>query len=163
VTESLTPECIVPPTQYAYELVITVPGDPVPWAAKAVNRKTGNRFISARQAEATGRILAAIERTTNDSFPADIPLLLCCEFYVRRPKYHYGTGKNAGAIKPRYIDARPTGKPDLSNLVKLLEDGLVLGSVVPDDDQVVYLEAQKFFTYRREEQPRSVARLRLAS
>src|SRR6266511_2538487 len=89
---------------------ITVPGEPVPWTGKAVNRKTGNRFIPARQAEATGRILAAIERVTDESFPADTPLVLVCEFYVRRPKAHYGTGSNAQMVKPRFLNARPMGR-----------------------------------------------------
>jgi Holliday junction resolvase RusA-like endonuclease len=54
----------------------------------------------------------------------------------------------------------PTGKPDLSNLLKMVEDCLVLAQVMPDDDQVVRLgECQKLYVPFGE-QPRSVIRIR---
>lgn len=147
---------------HATEIVVSVPGDPVPWAGKQTNRKTGNRFIPGRQADATGRVLAAAGKRFEEHgpLPAGTPLSLDCEFFIRRPKGHYGTGRNAGTIKPAFVDAEPTGRPDLSNLVKLIEDGIVLAGLVPDDDQVVAISARKVYTGSREEQPRSVARLR---
>ena len=65
-----------------------------------------------------------------------MPLLIEATFYVARPKVHYGTGRNAGILKassPRY----PTGRPDYSNLVKLIKDALTLSGVLPDDDQII--------------------------
>jgi hypothetical protein len=46
--------------------------------------------------------------------------------------------------------------------VKLLEDGLVLSSILPDDDQIVgfYLPFGKFYTETPEEQPRSECRIK---
>ena len=147
------------------ELTLTIPGEPVPWAAKQTSRKTGHRYIPARQEEATGRVIRAVQEALQRGVPgflADEPLELSAFFYVKRPKRHYGTGKNSRTIKPAFVDARPTGKPDLSNLTKLLEDGLVLGGLLPDDDQIVgfYHGPKKFYTSTLEELPRTVARIR---
>lgn len=146
-------------------LTLVIPGPPVPWAAKATNQRTGNRFIPSRQADATGRVIWAatqlIERG-HSPFVSGEPLALSAEFYVKRPKYHYGTGRNAGVLKGQYVDARPTGKPDLSNLVKLVEDGMVLAGLLPDDDQIVEFlppGPRKLYTRRLDEQPRSVIRI----
>lgn len=145
------------------ERVLVIPGPPVPWAPKQTNRKTGSRFIAPRQEEAIGRTLDAIARhNLVHAFKLEEPVLLSAEFYVGRPKGHYGTGRNANTIKPQFVDRYPTGRPDLSNLVKLVEDAMVLGEVLPDDDQIVgfYLPLQKRYTQSREEQPRSVIRLK---
>jgi crossover junction endodeoxyribonuclease RusA len=145
------------------ERTLVVPGDPVPWAEKQTNRKSGSRFIAPRQEEAIGRALDAIDRANlRHVFKLDEPLLLSAEFYVNRPKYHYGTGKNANTIKPAFADKLPTGRPDFSNLIKLIEDAMVLGEVLPDDDQIVgfYLPLRKVYTRSREERPRSVIRVK---
>lgn len=145
------------------EFKLTIPGPPVPWAPKQTNRKSGSRFIAPRQEEAIGRVLGAIERAgLVHAFKLEEPLLLSAEFHVARPKGHYGTGRNANLIKPQFADKLPTGRPDLSNLVKLVEDAMVLGEVLPDDDQIVgfYEPLRKVYTRSLEEQPRSVIRLK---
>lgn len=150
------------------EITLTIPGPPVPWAPKRTNMRTGNRFIPSRQEEATGRVIRiaqeAMERGLLPILAGD-PIELSAVFYVKRPKGHYGTGRNAREIKERFVDARPTGKPDLSNNIKLVEDGLVLAGLLPDDDQIVgfYTPLGKFYTQLPEEQPRSVVRIRSAS
>lgn len=127
------------PSVYEEALEITVYGDPVPWAAQARVQKTGFRFTPARQTQAVGRIIAAVRSRELEPLPAGQPVLLAAEFVVKRPKGHYGSGRNAGKIKEAYRDAWPTGRPDLSNLLKLLEDALVQSNLLPDDDQVVQL------------------------
>lgn len=146
------------------ELVFVIPGDPVPWTPTKQNRRTGSRFLPARQEEAIARNVAFInERLGGDDhdlvFAQAVPLSLDCTFYVKRNKDHYGTGRNAGLLKdwaPKY----PTGKPDLSNLKKMIEDCLVLARVLPDDDQVVEGEECKLYVAYGE-QPRSVIRIRV--
>lgn len=150
------------------ELVLTIPGPPVPWAAKQTSRRTGARFIPARQEEATGRVIRVAQEAIERGVPgylAGEPLELSAEFFVKRPKGHYGTGRNFRTLKERFAGVRPTGKPDLSNLVKLVEDGLVLASLIPDDDQIVgfFNGPLKLYTESLEEQPRSVVRIRRAS
>lgn len=57
-------------------------------------------------------------------------------FYIERPKYHYGTGKNADKIKEQFLYARPTVKPDTTKLVRCAEDALT-GLAWHDDAQIV--------------------------
>ena len=148
------------------ELVFVIPGDPVPWTSTKRNQKSGNRFLPARQEEAIARGVSTIreqmQRDGVESFQADEPLMLSAEFYVRRLKGHFGTGRNARTVKTQFLGARPTGKPDFSNLLKMAEDCLVLAELIPDDDQIVALYAplRKVWTESREEQPRSVIRIR---
>lgn len=118
-----------------------IPGEPVPWTPTKQNRRTGNRFLPARQEAAIARNVAAINHALGGEshplvFEPDTPLLLSCVFWIARPKAHYGTGRNAGTLKDS-APARPTGRPDLSNLEKMIEDCLVLANVMLDDDQVV--------------------------
>jgi Holliday junction resolvase RusA-like endonuclease len=149
------------------EFVFAIPGDPVPWTATKQNRRTGNRFLPARQEEAIARNVAFINQRLGGEdhdlvFAKAVPLWLDCTFYVKRPKGHYGTGRNAGVLKdwtPEY----PTGKPDLSNLVKMVEDCLVLARVMADDDQVVEMSRPQKLYVRYGEQPRSVIRIRAVS
>lgn len=56
-------------------------------------------------------------------------------FFVRRPQGHYGTGGNAQRVKAS-APAYPAVKPDLTKLVRGLEDALT-GIVWRDDAQVV--------------------------
>lgn len=148
------------------ELVFAIPGEPVPWAATKRNQRSGNRFLPARQEEAIARNVAAINQQLGEFegtvFEAGVPLLLSCVFVVKRPKGHYGTGRNAAVLKD-WAPARPTGKPDLSNLGKMIEDCLVLARVMPDDDQVVGHYAPWGKIYRAYgEQSRLVAKIKAA-
>ena len=53
----------------------------------------------------------------------DGPLELRLAFYVRRPKSHYRTGKNAALLRDS-APAYPTIKPDLTKLTRAVEDAL---------------------------------------
>src|SRR6185437_3239525 len=108
------------------------------------------------------RVTQELIHACGQPFKADMPLAISATFYVKRPKGHFGTGRNADTIKPQFVDARPTGKPDLSNLLKLVEDGCKLGGLFPDDDQIVEVDQplRKVYTQTREEQPRSIVTVR---
>jgi Holliday junction resolvase RusA-like endonuclease len=144
------------------ELVFAIPGDPVPWTSTKQNRHTGNRFLPARQEGVIAHNVAFINQKLGGEdhdlvFAKAVPLSLDCTFYVKRNKGHYGTGRNAEVLKdwaPEY----PTGKPDRSNLEKMVEDCLVLARVMPDDDQVVRGKSCKLYVSLRE-QPRTVIRI----
>lgn len=70
---------------------------------------------------------------------------LGCEFVLPRPKAHYGTGANAGRIKPSYEKALHTVKPDLDKLMRAIGDALTLDKgdlaglprPIADDAQIV--------------------------
>lgn len=158
-------------TQAEFEIVL--PGEPVPWAEKQTSRRTGNRFFPKRQARAVKAHLRVLERFQALPFEPGEPLLLSAVFFVKRPDYHYGTGRNKWTLKPQYVDLRrPTGKPDLSNLVKLAEDSLVLAKMIPDDDQIVgfYPPFGKIYKHNagdggrgREAESRTVLRIKAAA
>lgn len=71
------------------------------------------------------------------------------EFRFARPNSHYGTGKNEGFVKPKFVDAPHGQKPDVTNLVKRLEDALT--DVIWADDRSVDLSvAAKTWHHRNE-------------
>lgn len=49
------------------------------------------------------------------------PLIVTMRFYVPRPKWHFGSGRNAGQIKPK-APAFPITKPDVLKLARGTED-----------------------------------------
>lgn len=139
-------------------IVLEIPGDPIPWAPKTSNPKSGMRFVPARQAAYAGKVIDAWDRSGNTGYLLKQPLEIDCTFCVKRPAGHYGSGRNERVIKPKFVDARPTGRPDLSNLVKMLEDALTTLAWA-DDDQITTIAARKEYTVDREEQPRSILRI----
>lgn len=71
------------------------------------------------------------------------PIVLTCLFMMPRPKYHFDA---KGGLKDRFRWAVPVGKPDLSNLIKAVEDALN-GIVWADDSLIVgYGNPGKFYT-----------------
>ena len=62
-------------------------------------------------------------------------------FYFRRPKGHYGTGRNAQALKPS-APLSMTTTPDIDKLARCALDALV-GVLIADDSLVVELGLSK--------------------
>jgi Holliday junction resolvase RusA-like endonuclease len=119
---------------------IEVSGVPVPWAAAAHNHKQGGRFIPNRQARQAARFIAAWEATGAARIARPGGVLLGCVFEVVRPSSHFWRdGVRAGPLVLRPdAPSAPTGRPDLSNLLKLVEDSLTTHAW-EDDDQIVRL------------------------
>lgn len=65
----------------------------------------------------------------------DGPLRLDITFIRPRPKSHYGSGRNAAALKPN-APSYPTQRPDVLKLARAIEDSLT-GVIYRDDAQVV--------------------------
>jgi crossover junction endodeoxyribonuclease RusA len=76
------------------------------------------------------------------------PVTLGVCFWMRRPAGHYGTGRNAMVLRAS-APAAPTGKPDLSKLVRSTEDALTDAGVWKDDAQVVDIVATKRYADNR--------------
>lgn len=71
------------------------------------------------------------------------PFMVDLTFYLARPKGHYGTGRNAGVLKPsapRY----PAVKPDIDKLSRAVLDALTR-VLWRDDAQVVQKFASKVY------------------
>ncbi|QHJ74726.1 hypothetical protein [Lactobacillus phage JNU_P1] len=75
--------------------------------------------------------------------PFDGPLEVCMEFH--RP-VQTSISKKERARRLSGVH-RPTVKPDLSNYIKALEDGLN-GIIWKDDNLIVSLQAEKFYSER---------------
>jgi Holliday junction resolvase RusA-like endonuclease len=71
--------------------------------------------------------------------PLDGPLCARMVFTFARPAGHFGTGRNAGQLKPS-APAWPAGYPDLSKLARSTEDALTQAGVWADDSRVVEYE-----------------------
>lgn len=88
-----------------------------------------------------------------NSKPIDGPVGVRCNFYLPRPKNHYGTGRNAGKLKPS-APIHHTKIPDVDNLEKMVFDAMN-GIVWKDDSQVVDNRSSKEYG----EQPRTEVRV----
>lgn len=114
---------------------------------RTYQNKVGNKFITRRvdPSEDDKEIMLwkCIAANKPDK-PIEGPISLIVTFYMRRPKNHYGTGKNAGILKesaPRPVSIRP----DLDNLIKFVCDALN-GVYFKDDSQIFNLSAKKLYT-----------------
>jgi Holliday junction resolvase RusA-like endonuclease len=78
--------------------------------------------------------------------PVSDPISLTLVFYMARPKGHYKTGKNSDMLK----DSAPehhTGRPDLDNLTKFVQDAL--NKIYYRDDALICaLKAIKVYSER---------------
>jgi crossover junction endodeoxyribonuclease RusA len=143
------------------EVEITVYGTPAPQGSKrafAVRGKGGvptgkvaviesshDRVKSWRQAV----IDAAQEARPRwgGAFTPGMPLELTVAFWLKRPKGHYRTGKNAHLLR-ELAPLHPAGMPDLSKLIRSTEDALTAVGIWGDDAQVVTCSAAKVWCPR---------------
>jgi Holliday junction resolvase RusA-like endonuclease len=75
--------------------------------------------------------------------PTTEPVRVQLNFFIKRPKAHFGTGGNAGRLRdsaPEFPVTKSTG--DIDNLVKAVLDEMN-GVVFEDDAQVLHLIATK--------------------
>ncbi len=129
------------------ELAFTVFGKPQPAGSKRafVIRKGGaptnraavtddNAKSKPWQQAVKHAAITALDDLSNRTTLLAGALSFQMTFYVQRPKGHYGTGRNANTLKPS-APALPTVKPDVTKLVRGVEDALT-GVVWRDDAQV---------------------------
>lgn len=74
--------------------------------------------------------------------PVEGPVGAAMTFYLPRPKGHYGTGRNAGELKPG-APRHPSVKPDLDKLVRAVGDAISKAEAWADDSRLVSLYARK--------------------
>lgn len=131
-------------------LSFTVYGVAAPAGSKTSGqRKDGSRFVrdSSRRAApwkhdvANAAAVAAGEAEHRVSFGVllDGPLALYVRFVIPRPKGHYGVR----GLRPS-APAHPTTRPDITKLLRAVEDALT-GIVWRDDAQVVEQRASKVY------------------
>lgn len=137
-------------------LVIEVLGKPAPkGSARAfINKRTGRAFVAPGGAKSTEakiadwnsavRAAAADVVGVVDAPPfVDVPLVVAIEFRMARLGGHWGTGRNAGQLKPGAPPV-PRGKPDIDKLARTTLDALT-GTVFDDDSRIVSLAIAKVY------------------
>lgn len=125
----------------------TVLGKPATAGSKQafVNPKTGKAIVKDSSG-AEGKLWrAAVQEAVMKEIPADklidAPLALEVTFVRPRPASHYGTGRNAGVLKPSAPEY-PATRPDATKLLRAFEDALV-GVVIRDDARIVTIVVHK--------------------
>ena len=114
-----------------------IPGDPLPFRWDASGK---TRYVPAQQLAWMGTIAWEVRARWRGKPPLSGPLTLDTHFFLRRPI--------RGKLE------FPTGKPDRSNLLKLLEDALTDGGLWTDDALVLDGWASK--EYAADDQPPGV-------
>ena len=124
------------------ELHLTVIGTPVPQGSKVANRyghgvrDANDKKLRPWRAEVAGWIEQAMRDqgwTTLDA-PAEVTIT----FLHQRPSYHFGTGRNAGQLKPNAPSWKATA-PDIDKLTRAILDALTTSRAIRDDGRVARL------------------------
>lgn len=76
--------------------------------------------------------------------PITGPVGVHVTFGMHRPKSHYGTGKNAGVLKPSSPQHHAV-KPDIDKLARATLDALTTSRLIEDDSRVIDLRATKIY------------------
>lgn len=133
-------------------LWVEVYGDPQPEPrprARALPTKpkpTARVYVPKTAHEWKHKIRAAVVDVLGTDSPVPEPrpqaYAVAMAFRLARPKAHYGTGRNAGKLKPWARSLRHVSTPDLDNLIKAALDALGDWDGCPalvwcDDSQVV--------------------------
>lgn len=122
------------------EVFITVYGTPAPQGSKDVLR--GRVVESSRLVKPWRKDVADAVLIARANRHMQGPVAVDAVFLLERPKGHYGTGRNAAALRgdaPEY----PAVRPDVDKYARGLLDALQLAGVFGDDAQVVNLTARK--------------------
>tara|TARA_R110000824_G_scaffold135859_1_gene299323 strand:+ start:4 stop:426 length:423 start_codon:yes stop_codon:yes gene_type:complete len=75
--------------------------------------------------------------------PLENPLFVTLHFFLKRPKSHYGTGKNSHIVKESSPKEHMT-KPDVDNLIKFVLDSC--NEILWTDDRIItILLSRKYY------------------
>ena len=123
-------------------MLIIIPGNPI--AKKRPRFARRGKFTMAYNDQGTeeGRFLFEAQKQIDECFGG--PVKVSLQFHMPRPKGHYGTGKNAGKLKPS-APVIHTAKPDIDNLMKFVLDCLN-GEAFKDDSQVFKISGVKGYS-----------------
>ena len=128
-------------------ITFTVLGIPAPQGSKTSGlTKSGHPFT--REANPRTRpwrqAVAAEALASWQNKAMEGPVELVAAFFFPRPKSHYRTGKHSHDLR---ADApiHHTSKPDLSKLVRAVEDAMT-GIIYRDDSQISAMAPKKVYT-----------------
>ncbi|MGL3805867.1 RusA family crossover junction endodeoxyribonuclease [Paeniglutamicibacter sp. R2-26] len=134
-------------TQDPQTRTIHIHGTPAPQGSKkAFAIKKGGAYTGrTTMVESSSKVKpwrAEVVKAATDGEKIQGPVSVAVTFYLARPKSHYGTGRNAGTLKPA-APGLPGVKPDVDKLVRSTLDGLTTAGVYEDDARVTDLVVAK--------------------
>ena len=130
------------------ELIRTfVVGTPAPQGSK--RHVGGGRLIESSAKVKPWREAVAAELAGHAGAFPDVPVHLDATFVLRRPKGHWGTGRNAGQLRAT-APMLPGTKPDLDKLLRALCDAIAMAGVVRGDQQITTITAAKRYARANE-------------
>ena len=135
---------------------IIIPGIPI--AKKRPRFARRGKFVTTYSDQQTeeGRFYLEAKQQICCKALNGTPVHIKLTFEMPRPKSHYGTGRNAGKLKPSAPEEH-TSKPDLDNLIKFVFDCLN-GLAWVDDTQVIGMSAEKI--YALDGEPKTIIGIR---
>ena len=103
-----------------------------------VNPKTGRVIVQESSATKNKEWRAAVCHFAYNAYHGELldgPLSVTFEFHRVRPKSHFGSGRNAGLLKPS-APIRPDRRPDTVKVTRSTEDACT-GIIWTDDARIV--------------------------
>lgn len=134
------------------ELVLTIPGEArTKGSLKCVGQNGHHQLVEqlGRPAKEWRTAVAFwVKRKWTAAASKGQPVGAEVTFTMKRPAFHYGTGKNKGILKDRYVDAHPVSHAvgDIDKLLRLVLDAIQDTPVLPDDCAVVEVTGRKVYT-----------------
>ena len=117
-------------------IVFEIPGNPIAKKRPRFARRGEYTITYNPQETEEGRMLWEIKTQLPIGWlPINAPIKISTIFYLKRPKSHFGSGKNAGVLK-KNAPTYPVCKPDIDNLQKMVYD--CLNKVVWSDDSYIF-------------------------
>jgi crossover junction endodeoxyribonuclease RusA len=124
---------------------ITIPGTPRPQGSMRLFRSPNGHEV-AKYADTVmewRRLVTVAVCSATEGPPCTDAVALHVTFDLPRPKGHYGTGRNEGALRAS-APPHPVTAPDLDKLARAIGDAITdAGTVWADDAQVVELHVAK--------------------
>ncbi len=129
------------------KIAFSVPGIPRPGGSKRAfhHPKTGRIIITdaCREAKNWRAVVALSAREAYQGPLIQKPLEMWIQFMFPHPQSHYRTGRNRAYLRA-CAPSVPAMKPDLTKLIRAVEDALT-GIIWRDDAQIVRQIAEKHY------------------
>ena len=125
-------------------LTAFIPGVPAPQGSKTAVLR-GRRPVLIEASKTTAPWRATVTAHVRQAMTEQIngPVRVACVFDFPRPASHFGTGRNAGMVRPGAPSIYKASKPDLDKLLRAVLDGVTDAGAWRDDSQVAHLSAVK--------------------
>lgn len=115
-------------------------GEPLAWKRPRFNGKSKHVYEDPKVREYKKKVIEAFEESGGKVFEKDVPLKMIVDVYIGVPK--------SASFKKQYgliANGRPTKRPDIDNIYKLIADALNKVAYY-DDSQIVSVTLCKLWS-----------------